>query len=559
MNNQIQLYNKQSHLYLFCITGLVFVMALLISVHFATPLDGISVNSIKQLNSGWMIEHNEGEFIPIGNLPQQLNTEKQKLLMKHELKDISVNHEKTLTIRTRYNSIRVWADEKLIYEAARGKEHALSSMWHFISAENFLDSSALYVELEKYDSGDTWELSEILFDYSGIIRGYLLYNAIHAIIFWIVFILFTVILLFIAVLMAFYKVPAVSSILALALFTFFSGQWILLDTKITTIFGGNYALSYFFSYAFFYLLLVPYLMHIQLMVDKRNRILYYLTWFVVGNAALCMLLHAFGIVSIQDTAFTVHILIFLSLCFTLKAFWKAAIKYRKKNLVFTFWGTVLILITSLISVILYYAGKLPPTNYTFLYSWGLLVMLFCMIIDTIGYIGRILNEQKHVEHYKKLAVQDSMTMLGNRNAYEMFLYDLSQKPLKSLTFIIFDIDDMKYLNDTFGHHIGDRVIYITAQCIRETFDMFGNCYRIGGDEFCVIVSDSLDVELLLQKFDLCISAKKENNAVSFTVSYGWETKQFKEKNKISHEEITAMQIMADKKLYHHKKAKPAKE
>lgn len=58
-----------------------------------------------------------------------------------------------LAIQTRYQSISVTADGELIYTAAQGKEHALSSMWHFISSEKYGNASELRVELTRYTQG----------------------------------------------------------------------------------------------------------------------------------------------------------------------------------------------------------------------------------------------------------------------------------------------------------------------------------------------------------------------------------------------------------------------
>ena len=66
------------------------------------------------------------------------------------------------------------------------------------------------------------------------------------------------------------KVSGISILVSLGSFIFLSGTWILLDTKITTIAGGNYALTYFFSYLVFYLLLIPLLFFFQLILKLMS-------------------------------------------------------------------------------------------------------------------------------------------------------------------------------------------------------------------------------------------------------------------------------------------------
>ena len=58
---------------------------------------------------------------------------------------------------------------------------------------------------------------------------------------------------------------------------------------------------------------------------------------------------------------------------------------------------------------------------------------------------------------------------------------------------LFDVDAFKAINDTYGHQYGDECLHTIAAAIRETFSSVGLCYRIGGDEFCVL-SEALDRE-----------------------------------------------------------------
>lgn len=80
--------------------------------------------------------------------------------------------------------------------------------------------------------------------------------------------------------------------------------------------------------------------------------------------------------------------------------------------------------------------------------------------------------------------EDKLTGLLNRRAYE---YILNKKNKKDGYVIIMDIDNFKNVNDTFGHSYGDFCIKTVAQCIKDVFYSYGKAYRIGGDEFCVII------------------------------------------------------------------------
>ena len=65
-----------------------------------------------------------------------------------------------------------------------------------------------------------------------------------------------------------------------------------------------------------------------------------------------------------------------------------------------------------------------------------------------------------------------------------------------------DLNQLKNINDTFGHHTGDELIIAAARCIEKAFGSMGTCYRIGGDEFCAVLPNiSLSEQQLSEKLD----------------------------------------------------------
>jgi diguanylate cyclase (GGDEF)-like protein len=89
----------------------------------------------------------------------------------------------------------------------------------------------------------------------------------------------------------------------------------------------------------------------------------------------------------------------------------------------------------------------------------------------------------------------------------------------SSTLIMIDLNDLKSCNDGFGHEYGDRYIKTVATALFDSFGDVGNCYRIGGDEFCVLMhgADCSEVDKRLSLFNEKID--KVNND-GFVVSIG---------------------------------------
>ena len=542
---------RKRALFIFLLAVVIF-STLAAAIRYAIPLDGIPDPDIRRMDSGWFYE-NGGSLSPLAQLPCQLDFAGDTLYLIHDLTDQAQYPEDVLGIQTRYQSIRVWADQTLIYQAAQGEEYALSSMWHFIPSEKYSGASTLRVELIKYDPDAAWELSSVIQDHPDAIGMYLLQSHLLVVFMWLFCLLFTLMLVVIILFMAIRKIAGLSLVASLAAFIFLSGAWILLDSKITTVSGGNYALTYFFSYCIFYLLPIPLLFYFQLILELKSRFLAALIWITAGNAGLWMLLHLMGVVPIQNTAISVHLIIILFLIAFVRTFLRKDARRRPKRLIFTFWGMLLIFATALVSIILYHAGLLPPSNSAVLYVWSLLALIVCMIMDTVVVFGRVWKERQYMEVYRQLATEDRMTKLANRNAYELHLRELISHSPDEVSFIIFDIDQMKHINDTYGHHVGDQVLFLAAQCIHEVVGNDGRCFRIGGDEFCVILTSPVNISQTLARFDELIRSRNQN-PFPVKVSWGWAKGNFKETGAISAEDIVALKTTADQNLYRNKNA-----
>lgn len=113
---------------------------------------------------------------------------------------------------------------------------------------------------------------------------------------------------------------------------------------------------------------------------------------------------------------------------------------------------------------------------------------------------------------------DALTLLLNRHSYESAVSHLDERA----ALVVFDINDFKRVNDSYGHLEGDRCLRDVGRAIFQTYGKYGSCYRIGGDEFCVILLDSLEgVEELNINFLENLSKLRKDNPVLPEVSIGY--------------------------------------
>ena len=134
--------------------------------------------------------------------------------------------------------------------------------------------------------------------------------------------------------------------------------------------------------------------------------------------------------------------------------------------------------------------------------------------------------QTHLEH---LAKHDTLTGLPNRFYLESYFEDhLENASWKSeiLAFIFVDLDNFKYINNTYGHHFGDHVLKVIGERLLENNKSYMTS-RIGGDEFILIhpitSHQSMEIETylstLMVMIAMPITVGKESIKISASIGY----------------------------------------
>lgn len=144
---------------------------------------------------------------------------------------------------------------------------------------------------------------------------------------------------------------------------------------------------------------------------------------------------------------------------------------------------------------------------------------------------------------------DKLTGLSNRRAYEDFIEEAKDKGLDdNFVYIVFDVNGLKQVNDTFGHDSGDTYIKETALLLESVYKQYGQVFRTGGDEFVVLASMTED-EVAEARSLLSHEIREHNKDSQFntSVSYGCSSK-----NKNPQAAIDELAKMADKEMYKQK-------
>ena len=179
------------------------------------------------------------------------------------------------------------------------------------------------------------------------------------------------------------------------------------------------------------------------------------------------------------------------------------------------------------------------------------------LIKRIILVMTDITEKKKLEELlKRYATFDDLTTTYNRRAgfYALEKYfQLSKRRREPLTVVFIDIDNLKYINDNFGHDAGDFVIKKVADVIKNSLRESDLIIRIGGDEFLLGLPNTkeTDVEIIFQRMSKELESVKLDGNVRINLSWGiCEYNNFDE-------EITLESIIkeADNRMYEMKSAK----
>jgi diguanylate cyclase (GGDEF)-like protein/PAS domain S-box-containing protein len=173
-------------------------------------------------------------------------------------------------------------------------------------------------------------------------------------------------------------------------------------------------------------------------------------------------------------------------------------------------------------------------------------------------VSKDITEYKEMEEaLRALSITDELTGLYNRRGFftltEQFL-KLARRQKKGIFILYADVDNLKEINDSFGHKEGDMALIETADILKKNYRESDIIARIGGDEFVVVPIGTAgdDIDIITSRFEksLEICNSKRNREYTLSLSYGLAS--YDPGNPCSIDELLTQ---ADKTMYEHKKQK----
>ena len=166
-----------------------------------------------------------------------------------------------------------------------------------------------------------------------------------------------------------------------------------------------------------------------------------------------------------------------------------------------------------------------------------------LLVNLVDVSSKV-EQKKEIEY---LSYHDSLTDLYNRRYFEAEMERLNKSRRYPISIIIGDLDNLKLVNDNYGHLLGDNYLEKSADILKDILRTEDIIARIGGDEFAVLLPETgreetaLICERIIEEFDRHNSAN--NYPVDFKISLGCATAEIETKK------LNDIYNQADKNMY----------
>ena len=126
----------------------------------------------------------------------------------------------------------------------------------------------------------------------------------------------------------------------------------------------------------------------------------------------------------------------------------------------------------------------------FILGVGVVAAIIAIVLSMVLSFGISSSVEEELTDLNNLAEVDQLTGIYNKRSFEKKADAVLKQAALGAQYavILFDLDNFKSVNDTYGHAFGDKVLTAAGEIMRRTFRSGDSLGRLGGDEFCVLLS-----------------------------------------------------------------------
>lgn len=482
---------------------------------------------------------------------------------EHSIKE-NINVGDSLCFRALSTDIKMYIDDKQILDTPY-KNSIISckssgSVWYFYKFKKSDIGKTLRIQIKPYYDDNSCYITEMYVCDSGQYMYKIFTNDAFFLI--LSFLLLIIGLIFIVSDLYINKIQKISShaLLYIGIFSCALGLWCSTSTHILEFVTNNPQLIQTLACNALYIMPLPGLLFLDDLFDlKPKKYVYLLSYINLISYCVVWILQLTGLADFHQSlpiAFSILLLTVLSIVIMLLISKNTMVNAssNQQKIAKTMRNTIFISTAFCVftDMILFIKGTTTPGLFV---SCNLVLIIIYLSFIAIANLFKVSKSAYHSKFVQELAYKDGLTNIGNRTAYKEKITYLEKNidKFKSIGIVIFDLNNLKTINDTYGHLQGDDAIITTANLISQSFKNFCTAYRIGGDEFAVIIeapNAEAVCKVSLIQFDVNIHNYNMYYSNDYDVTVAHGESFYKENKNLSLSDIIKE---ADANMYKNKK------
>ena len=313
--------------------------------------------------------------------------------------------------------------------------------------------------------------------------------------------------------------------ITIGIFSLLFALYLLTETKLNVYYIGNPYYIYLLNYITFSLLPISMLGFMkERMLARERHICRWLIRIELVLFVIEMFLHFFGILDMREVIAVIHLIYFLEIFAFI--FFLSFMKDKKKRRTLVIQLMPIIFGMILDGTIYWLHLGIGKNDATFT-IFGVIIFLIVELMHVASSSVSVYTESIRSKLYRQMAYVDEMTNTGNRRSYEKEIDKIvsREKRYKTLTVVSLDVNNLKFVNDHYGHAAGDLLISNVSQIIMDVVGDHGSVFRTGGDEFFIFLYDTSPEEFqtMVHKTEEKIQFFNETNGFRMSIAIGMVT------------------------------------
>lgn len=515
--------------------SLLGLLAIIFAV-FATKSDdkkAVKEESYISLDNSFFLTPDGDKVADLSHLGQYASEESNMISLYYRLPEITNNT--TLIYRSKDVYTSLYLEDTLIYETnvaeSRFYNKSPGNLWNRVNLDSSCSGKLLTLNIdmvygESAVTADHFYLGDGISIITDFIR-----SKFVALLISIAMILIGIYMLLLDLFSRFHKSHSTHGLLYLGIYALLVGIWCFLETNILQFFIADQRIIQLINNMVMITDIAPLFFYLDCEYKAlKNPVVKVLCVADVVYIIFCIVAQITGICDFHDLLIGSQLALFVGNLTVVSWIVSVFIKFRKKKMDTTALGLYILGVGLLFATALGELVRYKYTSYDTMdraSSLRLGILLFIIFFGWGNQIqtSRLVKQGLKYDIVKELAYSDGLTSMGNRTSFQEKLSFYASSDVASIGIVFLDVNDLKLTNDTRGHEIGDKLLLEATSIIQNSFGKYGDCYRIGGDEFCVLMEGN-DIESMYEEgrecFNKLIEASHNNELdLNIQIAHGF--------------------------------------